>query len=335
MPKRSNEFQRLVAMLTHMSSSNAIVRESVELVEIVSGDPREVDVVAVGEVAGHGTIVGIECRDWKRKQDVQWVEQADNKFKDLGANVKVLVSSSGFTKGALAKAAQYGIKAITVGGVTSEFVGRLVNNADRLEYHHWVTLTLKAEAVIAVDGLTQQLELPGNVPVLLADGSQASMFVDLVNHIVTSHTRMHDGEWNEVFRKGEETYGKGKVKYIATGDSPQPLFEGQKVYLIGVSPRTGRHELYEIANVIVQFEAQRNIAHLPLTHGEYDGSYYSTGTAALGEGNTLQLVSRETPDGEFDLMGRIDGTFGSLEELITIKTDATGTEPPNLAAQEN
>jgi hypothetical protein len=322
-------------MLTHMSSGDATVRESVELVEIVSGNPREVDVVAVGEVAGHGTIVGIECRDWKRKQDVQWVEQADNKFKDLGANVKVLVSSSGFTKGALAKATQYGIKAITPGGVTSEFVGRLVNNAEQIQYHHWVTLTLKAEAVINQDGLSQRQELPGNVPVLLADGSEASIFVDLVNHVMRSHTRMHDDEWNEIFRKGEETYGKGKVKYIATGDGPQPLFNGQKVYLKGVSNKTGEEELFEIANVIVEFETQRTIADVPLTHGEYDGTYFSTGTAALGEGNTLQVVSRETADGEFDLMGRIDGTVGSLEKLITVKTDAAGTEPPNPAAQGN
>lgn len=328
MPKRSNEFQRLIAMLTQMSSGDAIVRESVELLEIVSGEPREVDVVAVGKVAGHGTIVGIECRDWKRKQDVQWVEQVDNKFRDLGANVKVLVSSSGFTKGALAKAIQYGIKAITPGDVTSEFVGRLVNNAERLEYHHWVSLTLKAEAVITQDGVEQRLELPGNVPVLLADGSQASMFEDLVNHVMRSHTRAHDDEWNEIFRKGKETYGKGKVKYVATGDGPQPLFNGQKVYLEGVSHKTGEKELFEIANVIVEFETHRTIADVPLTHGEYDGSYFSTGTAAIGEGNTLQLASRETADGEFDLMGRIDGTVGSLAPLLTVTTDAGGTEPP-------
>lgn len=52
MPKRSNEFQRLVAMLTALSSEGATVHESVEVMEIASKASREVDVVAVGTVAG-------------------------------------------------------------------------------------------------------------------------------------------------------------------------------------------------------------------------------------------------------------------------------------------
>ena len=83
MPKRSNEFQRLVAMLTMLKSDGATVHESVEVMEIVSKERREVDVVAFGKVAGHQSAVFIECRDWKRPQDVQWVEQARTKFDDL------------------------------------------------------------------------------------------------------------------------------------------------------------------------------------------------------------------------------------------------------------
>jgi Restriction endonuclease len=187
MPKRSNEFQRLVAMLTALSSEGATVHESVEVMEIASKASREVDVVAVGTVAGHQSIVCIECRDWKRPQDVQWVEQARTKFDDLGANVRVLVSSSGFTKLALKKAARHNIKTITPGEVTTEFVGKVVNSADRAEYWHWVNLPQKAEVVITRDGVTQQQELPGNVPVFRADGSEISMLEDLVNHVMQSH----------------------------------------------------------------------------------------------------------------------------------------------------
>ena len=75
MPKRSNEFQRLVALLTMLKSDGAIVHESVEI-ETLDRKRREVDVVAVGTVAGHRTVVCIEARATKRRQDVQWVEQA-------------------------------------------------------------------------------------------------------------------------------------------------------------------------------------------------------------------------------------------------------------------
>lgn len=327
MPKRSNDFQRLIAMLTQLSSGGAAVHESVEVLEIASGQRREVDVVALGEVAGHQTTVFIECRDWQRKQDVQWVEQARTKFDDLGANVKVLVSSSGFTKSALQKAAHYGIKTISPGEITDEFVGRLVNSVSEIQYHHWVTLTLKAEAVIARDGVTQQQELPGNVPVWLADGSQASLFVDLVQHVTSSHTRMHHDEWDEMFRTGAEKYGEGKVRFVATGDGPAPVFNGQKVYLKGISSQSGEEELFEIANVVVQFEAQRTVVDVAVTHGEYDGTYFSTGKSVVGQGNSLQLVCTENVDGEFDLMGRIDGTVESLGPLIGAAM-GTKSEPP-------
>jgi hypothetical protein len=306
MPRRSNEFQHLVAMLTALSSNGAAVHESVELMEIASTETREVDVVAIGEVAGHQTVVCIECRDWKRPQTVEWVEQARTKFDDLGANVKVLVSSSGFTKSALAKAARYGIKTITPGEITPEFVGKVVNSAERAEYRHWVTLVQKADVVITRNGVTQKQELPGNVPVLYADGSEVSMFEALVNHVTQQHTRTHEDQWAEAFRKGEELYGKGRVKYIAIGDGPEPRSNGQKVYVKGISHATGEEELFEIANVIVTFEAERTVADVPLTHGEYDGTYYSTGTAPLGDDNSVQLVWTENADGEFDVVGKLD-----------------------------
>jgi hypothetical protein len=330
MPKRSNEFQRLVAMLTMLKSDGATVHESVEVMEIVSKERREVDVVAFGKVAGHQSAVFIECRDWKRPQDVQWVEQARTKFDDLGANVKILVSSSGFTKTALAKAACYGIKTITTGEVTPEFVGKVVNSADSAKYWHWITLVQKAIVVITRDGVTQHQELPGNVPVLYADGSEVSMLEALVNHVTQQHTRAHD-KWEQVAGKGEEMYGKSKVKYVATADGPEPRSNGQKVYVKGISHATGQEQLFEIANVIVTFEAKWIVADVPLTHGEYDGTYFSTGSAQLGDDATVQVVYTETTDGDFDVVGRLDGPLDTLGVQVPAKTDDADTDPDSAA----
>jgi hypothetical protein len=209
---------------------------------------------------------------------------------------------------------------------------KVVNSADSAEYWHWVTLVQKAIVVITRDGVTQQQELPGNVPVLYADGSEVSMFEDLVNHVTQQHTRAHD-QWEEVVRKGEEMYGEGKVKYVATGDGPEPRSNGQKVYVKGISSATGREELFEIANVIVTFEAKWIVADVPLTHGEYDGTYFSTGKAPLGDHDTVQLVYTETPEGEFDVIGRLDGALDTLGIQIPAKTDGAGMDMPESAAQ--
>ena len=313
MPRRSNEFQHLVAMLTALSSDGAAVHQSVELMEIVSGEPREVDVVAIGEVAGHQTVVCIECRDWKRPQTVEWVEQARTKFDDLGANVRVLVSSSGFTKTALAKAARHAIKTITPGEITPEFVGKVVNSADRAQYTHWITYPHKGEVVITSGGYTQQIELPPEFSIFYADGSVATTFEDLVRFVTRHHTRTHEDQW-------EEALGK---RHVAVGDSPEPRYNGQNVYIRGNSTSTGEEELFEIANVIVTFHAERSVAVVPLTHGEFDGTYYSTGTAPLGVDNAVQLVWTETADGEFDVMGKLD----HLGIPVRPRTDEVGTEP--------
>ncbi|WP_188113003.1 hypothetical protein [Mycobacterium simiae] len=47
MPPRSNDFQRLITMLTELMGRDAVT-ESTELIDLVSGEPREVDIYAEG-----------------------------------------------------------------------------------------------------------------------------------------------------------------------------------------------------------------------------------------------------------------------------------------------
>jgi hypothetical protein len=70
------------------------------------------------------------------------------------------------------------------------------------------------------------------------------------------------------------------------------------------------------------------LADVSLTHGEYDGTYFSTGTAPLGDQNTVQLVYTETSEGEFDLIGRLDGTLDTLGIGIPAKTGDNDTDIP-------
>ena len=107
MPKRSNYFQKLVLMVRTHIADGAIVTESAELTDRVTGEPREVDICIEGTVGGARTIVCIECRAATRKADVTWVEAMTNKHNDLPTNVLILYSRSGFTKAAVDKAKFY------------------------------------------------------------------------------------------------------------------------------------------------------------------------------------------------------------------------------------
>ncbi|MDO8465488.1 MAG: restriction endonuclease [Gallionella sp.] len=66
---------------------------------------RQIDVTIRRDV--HLTIV--ECRLRQRPQDVNWIEELMGRRLSLGADAVIAVSSSGFTAGARAKAAAYGV----------------------------------------------------------------------------------------------------------------------------------------------------------------------------------------------------------------------------------
>lgn len=134
MSVQSNPFQRLVGMLTGLIGNGAAkVMEPWITEDPDSGQPREVDVVAIQLFAGHEALLGIECRDRIDTPDVTWVEHAITKFDRLHINLGVLVSSSGFSEPAKIVAARAGLKTITPGEVNPEFVGNIVNNLNHVE----------------------------------------------------------------------------------------------------------------------------------------------------------------------------------------------------------
>jgi hypothetical protein len=67
--------------------------------------PTEVDVLIESQVGPHPIRIALECRDHKRKQDRQWVQQMIGKYAHLPVQKVIAVSRSGFTKKAYACAA--------------------------------------------------------------------------------------------------------------------------------------------------------------------------------------------------------------------------------------
>lgn len=104
MPKRSNQFQRLVALIHGRLQKEWSVSESFLMTDLLTGEKREVDVVATLSVGQHELYLSIECRDHERVADVTWVESMAKKHEALPTSKLVLWSRSGFTKAARTKA---------------------------------------------------------------------------------------------------------------------------------------------------------------------------------------------------------------------------------------
>jgi hypothetical protein len=106
MPKRSNEFQRLIQHIhEQIVPTGASVRESVELQERGSGSRREVGVLIECPLIDSITRIAVECRDRARSGDVEWIDALIGKYRDLPVHQIIAVSSKVFTRGAVAKAA--------------------------------------------------------------------------------------------------------------------------------------------------------------------------------------------------------------------------------------
>jgi hypothetical protein len=107
MTKASDQFEQMIARIHELLEGEGAQVEWNENIP----DPdnpwrlRQIDVV----VRKDGFLGLIECRIHKSKQNVKWVEELIGKRISLKADAVVAVSSSGFTSGAMKKAAKYGI----------------------------------------------------------------------------------------------------------------------------------------------------------------------------------------------------------------------------------
>ncbi|MBI3241243.1 MAG: hypothetical protein HYZ49_03010 [Chloroflexi bacterium] len=119
MPKRTNDFQRLVYLVRVNLADGAIVTESKMLEDRATGTMREVDVCIEGSVGGQGVIVSVECRDHQRVADVTWVEQLKVKHDRLPTNALILTSRAGFTPEAREVARLYGIQTFSLDDIES------------------------------------------------------------------------------------------------------------------------------------------------------------------------------------------------------------------------
>lgn len=115
MPPRTNAFQQLIHLIEHqLAPSDAVVTESKEYIDQVTGMKREVDIVIERKSGIHSFVIGIECRDWADPQSATWIEEMHSKHQDIGIDKTILVSKSGFYKPALAKAKQRKIDTLTL-----------------------------------------------------------------------------------------------------------------------------------------------------------------------------------------------------------------------------
>jgi hypothetical protein len=172
MPKRTNTFQQVVAILHEHMAGDAQVVESAMLKNRVTGEGREVDVVIRSNVAGQEMVLGIEAT--VKKGSSPWVEQMIGKHADLPTDRLVLVAEKGFSAPAKRYAAQKGVPLITPEDFRDPDPAlKIVSRLERV-WPKGVALTPQDLRIVVKkpDGTLARLrEIPPDAVVFLEDGS--------------------------------------------------------------------------------------------------------------------------------------------------------------------
>jgi hypothetical protein len=280
-PKRTNTFQRVVAIIHEHLAGDATVEESAMLVNEVTGRRREVDVVVRSKVAGYETVVAIEATSGGRRANVEWVERMVAKHKHLPGDKVVLIAEAGFTQQARALAVAEGMVPLAPEDIAGDDPDAGV--VARLPSLWPKTLQLIPEGarvwVLQPDGEERWFRAPANLDILLEDGESG---FDLVSFLKESHSAN--------FQKVAEQIGLAKIDedldaYFTLQLGPPVTIgidgETRQLYLRWLDDETGESELHPVQRIGVHGRAIIRVSEIKLEQkrlGEIDVNYaYGTG----------------------------------------------------------
>jgi hypothetical protein len=150
------QFEKLVARIEGaLVPDGAVVKSPDRLLDLFTGELREVDVSIRSKVGSVEVLITVECRDRAKTEDVTWIEQLATKQKHIGATHTIAVSSTGFSEPAVTAARIHGISTRTIEEVTDAEIRAW---AEKLEVEE-----IETECELGRMWLTYFENVPGSV----------------------------------------------------------------------------------------------------------------------------------------------------------------------------
>jgi hypothetical protein len=294
-PKRTNVFQEVVAIIHEHMAGDAVVEESGMLKHRVTGEDREVDVVIRASVAGHDVVVSVEATAAGRKADVKWVEQLVKKHEGLPTSKLVLVSQAGFTDAARRQAEAEDAVPLSAEDLSEGDPAFVVVNALPSLWPKQVTL--KADKAMLLvrrpDGtLVRVKDVENDLELFLADGRPIGSMVDVFRAL--SEQNM------PTVIEGIAGISENTDTSFTLGSGSPWLVEvdGDEVNVYVSWEGTDPRELHQIERGEFTGKATIRISEMPLHHKRLGEVTYAYGEAALGEQRVLFVVSESEAGGK-------------------------------------
>lgn len=130
MSNAGKELEDLIATIERAMGDAVRVEKNYFFKDKATGQRREVDVAVFSNVGTASILIIFECRDRKKVQDVQWIEQLASKRESVRAAKAVAVSSSGFTNPAIIKAKEENVELRLANNLTESEIKRLFGGLD-------------------------------------------------------------------------------------------------------------------------------------------------------------------------------------------------------------
>ena len=294
MPKRTNDFQRLIYLVRINLSDGAKISESKMMRDRLTKRFREVDVVVEGKVGSQRVFVSIECRDHQRVADVGWVDAMKAKHDRLDTNVLLLASRSGFTQEARDVASKYGIEVFSLEDIGEKDIPALLGPKGDL----WLkTVTITAEKVsirvAEVDLLAPETvaTTPDNL-LYLEDGSELCQTKELVDGLLKSRR----------FRDYLLAEGKGEHRWFELVWEPPSDRLGRPLYMKKIAPEVMR----PVESIRVVGPCKVEIGKFGMRHGRIGDVQVAWGKATIS-GSSAMAVATKTNTGETKLSVNFSG----------------------------
>jgi len=292
-PKRTNTFQDVVAIVTRHMAGDALIEESVLVTPMRGGTPREVDVVVTSTVGGHHVVVGIEASKRSRPAPVGWIEEMMGKHDTLPTDKLVLYSGSGFTSGAVQKAEEYGILAVSGEPISDESLEDRVFSGLRSVWPKLIHLTPQQAKVwvTLLDGSEVWFKAVPDLRLFLEDGT--SLPVALLEAVKAKI----NAQWEDVIKQ----VGLGDMtdsfdgRFVLGWRPFSAIVDGNEVRLYARNEDTDPPELHRIEAVQVTGIAVIDVERVELTHLKFGDV-----RVAYGEMSTRPaiVVASSSPEGD-------------------------------------
>jgi hypothetical protein len=297
MPRRTNVFQEVVAIIQQHMAGDATVEESGMLKHRATGKEREVDVVIRSRVAGHEVIVSVEATDSGRKADTTWVESRIEKHRNLPTSKLVLVSQLGFTGPARTQAEAEHVVALAPEDLDVEDPAFVVVNALSSLWPKVLSFSPETATLMVrtpAGTLQRVRDVQPDTWVFLADGQKVGTVLEVFKAACDAN-----------FPRIAEMVGLADItedldRFFVLGYGPPWAIklDGENKDLYLGWEQSDPPELHEIQQAEFRGKATIRVGEIPLRHRRLGEVAYAYGEGEIGERPVLIVVSEDEGGGK-------------------------------------